>query len=366
MLFKLALLILAQLVLSVRPEMSFYAIAVGQGDSCIITCPNGKDIIVIDMGATVPIYINPDYITYLLKQRFHAADSGKNIHVLISHSHTDHYSYVSRVLDSDLLRNVREVIVGGNFDDYGSSLPKWLLQNVENVYTINNEQKCFGNKNCTLTSAETGTPIDFVRGDSTVSDPWQFCGSSVKITVLGANIGSTENSKSTVLKFQYSKWSMFTSGDFEMVTPQQELMQNWPAATFRSSYYKVAHHGAWTVKKPNLPDLLDLIQPQKVYISQGYPSLSQFHHPNMQTYQNLIALDSIKTISPSSNAPFVYWDENSDKAVTMKAGLGRAIYETCSKYVASNNTQVCHDIWIKSDGNSDTTSYIAVPTQYLH
>lgn len=368
MLLKFALLLLLQLVFPARQaEMSFYAIAVGQGDSCIITCPNRKDIVIIDMGATVPQYVNPDYITYLLKERFQAADSGKKIHVLISHSHTDHYSYLTRALDSDLLRNVQEVILGGNFTNYGATLPKWLLQNVENVYTVNNQQKCFGNDKCKLTSPKTGAPVEVLRNGVTVSDPWQLCSSStVKFTVLGANIGNTQNGQSIVMKIKYSSWSMITSGDFEMVTPQKELMQAWPASTFKSVYYKVAHHGAWTDKQPNMPDLLNLIQPRKVYISQGHPILSKFHHPDIHTYKNLIALSSIDKITPSANSPFVYWDHDSANCVTLKAGLGRAIYETCRQYFPGNCTQVCKDIWIKTDGHLDTTTYMTVPSQYLH
>lgn len=361
------LLFLLRLTWLVSADMSFYAIAVGQGDSCIIQCPNGRDVVMVDMGATSPQYINPDYITYLLKERFNAAKSGKNLHVVISHSHTDHYSYVSRALDSDLLVNLREVILGGNYSNYGATLPKWLEQNVKNVYTVNNQKKCFGNTNCTLTSPLTGAPVRVLRDGATVSDPWQLCGSTtVKFTVLGANIGNTENGQSIVLKIKYYSWSMLMSGDFEMVTPQQELMEAWPASALQANYYKVAHHGAWTTKKPNLPDLLDLIRPQKVYISQGHPYLSKFHHPDIQTYENLIALDSIVKISPSSNSPFVYWDDDDKDFVTLKSGLGRAIYETCRQYIPSNNTQVCQDIWIQTNGHTDTTTYVHVPTQYLH
>lgn len=367
MLLKLALLLLVELVFPARgADMSFYAIAVGQGDSCIIECPNGQDIVIIDMGATQPQFINPDYITFLLKQRFGAASSRKNIHIIISHSHTDHYSYLTRALDSDLLKNVQEVILGGNFANYGRTLPKWLKQNVKNIYTVNNEEKCFGNDKCTMTSPKTGAPVEVLRNGVAVSDPWQLCGSSVEFTVLGANIGNSENGQSIVLKIRYSSWSMITSGDFEMVTPQKELMQMWPASTFKATYYKVAHHGAWTDKKPNLPDLLNLIQPQKVYISQGHPELSKFHHPDIQTYENLIALNSIQKISASSNAPFVYWDDDSQDYVTLKAGLGRAIYETCRQYFPGNGTQLCQDIWIKTDGNLDTTTYVTVPSSYRH
>ena len=350
----------------VAAEMSVYAIAVGQGDSCIIQCPNKQDVLMIDMGATYPQYIDPSYITHLLKDQFNAADSGKRVHVVISHSHTDHYSYLTKALDSDLLANVQEVILGGNFTNYRSSVQTWLQENVDNLYTVNNQNKCFGNTDCTLTSPQTGAPVKVWREGVAVSDPWQFCSSStVKFTVLGANIGaSTPNGQSIILKIQYSSWSIITSGDFEMVTPQQELMEAWPASTFKSNYYKVAHHGAWTTKKPNIPALLDLIQPQKVYISQGYPELSQFHHPDIQTYENLIALSSIVEISNSTNMPFVYWDVN--KVVTMTGGLGRAIYETCRQYNPSSKTQVCQDIWITTDGKTDKTQYVDVPSEYLH
>lgn len=369
----------------VRASMTFYAIAVGQGDSCIIQCPNQKDIIILDMGGTQPQYIIPAYITHLLKDKFHAADPGKNIHIIISHSHTDHYSYFSRAVDSDLLPNVREVILGGDYEDYGKTLRAWFEENLDNVYTINHSAACFGNTNCTLTSTRTGEPIQNLQRQqqrrkgrgrsgkrrgmtlSEVSDPWQLCdSSSVKFTVLGANLGNTQNGQSIVLKITYNSWSMLMSGDFEMITPQKDLMKAWPESTFRSNYYKVAHHGAWTDKKPNLPDLLDLIQPKRVYISQGYPDLSKFHHPNSVTIENLEALSSIVKIDKSTNAPFVYWDNDKQESVELEDGMDRGIYETCRQYYPNNATQLCHDILIISDGHSDTTAYMDVPSEYLY
>ncbi len=357
------------LVGMVSADMTFYAIAVGQGDSCIIQCPNKRDLVVVDMGGTSPQYIVPGYITHLLKDRFNAAGSGKSIHIVVSHSHTDHYSYIARAIDSELLPNVREVILGGNYTNYGKTFRSWLESNVDNVYTINNQLKCFGNTNCTLTSRQTGEVVQLRRKGrgGRVSDPWQLCSSStVKFTVLGANIGNTENGQSIILKMKYGSWSMLMSGDFEMVTPQYELMQKWPASTIQSTYYKVAHHGAWTDKKPNTPDLLSIIQPKKVYVSQGHPYLSKFHHPNAVTINNLLALKSIVSISPSTNKPFVYWDSDKENFVTMQQGMDRAIYETCRQYVASNNSQVCQDIMITTDGRSDKTAYMYVPSQYLY
>lgn len=369
-LLSVFLLLLVQLVCLaalVSAEMSFYAIAVGQGDSSIIQCPNRKDIIIIDMGATQPQYIDPSYVTYLLKQRFQADSSGKNIHIVVSHSHTDHYSYIHRAIDAPLLSNVREVILGGNYTNYGKTLRTWLESNVDNVYTINDQKKCFGNANCTLTSSRTGAVAEVKRGNGVLaSDPWQLCSSTtVAFTVLGANLGNTENGQSIVLRMKYGSWSMLMSGDFEMVTPQEELIEQWPASSLKSNFYKVAHHGAWTTKKPNLPQLLAVIQPQKVYVSQGYPSLSKFHHPNSVTIQNLLALKSIVSIDPSTNMPFVYWDDEKQVPVVNKNGMDKAIYETCRGYNTTSKWQICQDVWIRTDGKADETVYMDVPPEYL-
>ena len=347
--------------------MTFYAVAVGQGDSCIIQCPNKQDIVIIDMGAKGPQYVGADYLTHLLKERFNAGESGMRIHLVVSHPHIDHYTFVKSALDDPaLLPNLQQVILGGEFAGYGKTLTTWLTEKVDRVYTINDAQKCFGNTNCTLTDPRTGAVLRNTGGDGVGSgaDPWQLCSSSsVKFTVLGANIGTTENGQSVILKIAYgTSWSFLTSGDFEMVTPQQELMEKWTQNTLKSTYYKVAHHGAWTDKKPNIPDLLQLIQPEKVYISQGYPSLSKFHHPNVQTYQNLIALDSIVKIPPSSNKPFVYWDDDS---VVLSQGLDRAIYETCRQFDPNTQVEVCQDIVIVTDGRQDNTTYVDVPDSYV-
>ena len=375
----ISFLLLAVLMLGlVRADMTFYAVAVGQGDSCIIQCPNRKDIVVLDMGATVPQYVKQPYITYLLKERFQAASSGKSIHIVVSHSHIDHYSYIPKAIDSELLPNLKEVILGGSYNGYGKSMHEWLESSVKNVYTINNENKCFGNSQCTPTSTNLRTryaATNFSRKFENatisqkyvgVSDPWQFCGSDVQFTVLGANIGSTPNGKSVILKVKYNSWSIVMSGDFEMIGPQQELMEKWPASTLKSNYYKVAHHGAWTAKKPNIPALLNAIQPQKVYISQGYPSLSKFHHPNSTTITNLLALNSIVKIDPNTNKPFVYWDSSKEEVVVMKSGMNRAIYETCRIFNSGNQTQVCQDVWIRTDGRQDETLYMDVPKEYVN
>ena len=383
---KLAQLVLIFLAV-VKADMTFYAVGVGQGESCIIQCPNQKDLVIVDMGATGPKYVTHEYIRYLLKEKFHAAESGKRIHVLVTHSHVDHYNYIDKVFDRYLLPNVQEVILGGRYEDYKDmQIRNWLEHNIRNLYSINNQEKCFGNSDCALTPTWTRYAAYIMRklfqkgGIAGARDPWQFCGSSddVEFTVLGANIANRKkdaNGKSVILKVRYNSWSILMSGDFENVNAQKELMSKWKwhSSIFKANYYKAAHHGAWTRLEPNYPKLLSLIRPQKVYISHGYPALSKYHHPNSTTIDHLIALNSIVTIDPNTNKPFVYW--NSSKlgidipspgcTTTLTTGMNKAIYETC-RVIDSQNKQVCQDIRISTNGKTDKTSYEDVPKKYVN
>ena len=349
-------------------EMTVYAIGVGQGDSNIIVCPNGKDILIVDMGATRPIYVDKSYGTYLLKEKFGAVQKGMNIHVIISHSHIDHYSFIKSALDEELIPLVSEVVLGGVHDNYGKSFKKWLSANIGNVYSVNSEQSCFGNSDCTWTPISTvsGVAANKTSLESRKGDPWQVCGKEVDITVLGANIGTTPNSRSVILKIEYNEWSLFLSGDFEGVTAQKQLMENWEDSTLQSTYYKMAHHGAWTDFKANLPDLLAQVQPQRVYVSQGYPELSQFRHPNCEAIQNLQDVGTLDHINANVNKPFVCWSGDSIEGYSVvKQGFGLAIYETCRKYDAKAKKQICQDIMIQTDGKKDHTQYVDIPPQFV-
>ena len=368
---SLSLLVLVGVVLCLSPvlatptPLSVYAVGVGQGDSNIIQCPNGKDIVIVDMGATRPIYVERSYITAVLKERFQANSSGMNIHVVISHSHVDHYSFIPGVMDQSLVPHIKKVVLGGRLANYSTKFQKWLKSNVTNVYVVNNEKTCYGNKDCIMSPVfSEAEPLSSSYQMEGGVDPWQFCGSSVQFTILGANIGSSQNARSIVMKLVYKNWSLLMSGDFEMSTAQQSLMKKWPNSTFQSLYYKVAHHGAWTDNHPNLPALLQRIRPKKVYISQGYPSLSQYHHPNCQSIQNLQEVGSLVSIDPKMNSPFVCWDSDDKNTIVMQE-MSQAIYETCRVYDKSSNKQVCQDIWIKTTGTRDSVQYIDIPSKYV-
>ena len=349
-------------------EMTVYAVGAGQGDSNIIVCPNGKDILIVDMGATRPIYVDKSYGTYLLKEKFGVVKKRMNIHIVITHSHIDHYSFITSVFDQELIPLVSEVVLGGIYDNYGKSFKKWLSKNIDNVYSVKSEQSCFGNSDCAWTPIHTvsSTATNKTSLENKKRDPWQVCGKEVDINVLGANIGSTPNSRSVILKIVYKRWSLLLSGDFEGVGAQKQLLENWDNSTLQSTYYKVAHHGAWTDFQANMPNLIAHVRPQRVYVSQGYPEICQFRHPNCETIQHLQDIGTLDRINANINKPFVCWsgDSNNGHSV-VKKGFGLAIYETCRKFDAKTMTQTCQDIMIKTDGKKDHTQYVDIPQQFV-
>ena len=352
------------------PSMTVYAMAVGQGDGNIILCPNSEDVLIVDMGGKNPVFNTRNYGTYLLKEKFHVVSQKKNIHIVVSHPHNDHYNQLTTAIDSELIPRVSEIVLSGYIKDYSSYFVKWLNSGSFPVYTINNGTKCFGNDQCVWTKTEfLGSHLSerlkqAISGD----DPWQFCGGDVSITVLGANIAITENlnMKSVILKLVYKQWSLLMSGDFEGKSQQVELVNRWQNE-LQSTYYKVAHHGSWTKEyEANLPELLAKIQPKRVYVSQGYPSLSSYHHPNCQTIQHLLALGTIDAVKGGLNASYVCWNDTTS-SVTMSSPErdGYAIYETCHNIMEKSGKQLCRDIMIETDGVNDQTQFVDVPPEYI-
>ena len=348
--------------------MTVYAMAVGQGDGNIILCPNGKDVLIVDMGGKNPVFNTRNYGTYLLKEKFTVISQKKNIHIVVSHPHNDHYNQLTTAIDSELIPRVSEIVLSGYIKDYSSYFQKWLNSSSFPVYTINNGAKCFGNDQCVWTKVELpGTSSsEHLKWAISSGDPWQFCGSDVRITALGANIAITENlnMKSVILKLVYKQWSLLLSGDFEGKRQQLELVNRWQNE-LQSSYYKLAHHGSWTEQyEANLPELLAKIRPKRVYVSHGYPSLSSYHHPNCQTVRHLLALDTLDTVKGGLNTLYVCWNDTTRSVAPPSPERdGYAIYETC--HIEKNGNQICKDIMIETDGMNDQTQFVDVPPKYI-
>ena len=349
-------------------SMTVYAMAVGQGDANIIDCPNGRDILIVDMGAKNPVFSARNYGTYLLKEKFNVLSEKKSIHVVVSHPHNDHYNQLNTAIDDDLLPLVSEVVLGGSFSHYSGYFQKWLVEKNLPFYTINGGSKCFGNDQCLWTKpAATNASLNRELKRSLSGDQWQFCGSDVTIKVLGANIvrNSNLNMVSVILKLVFKEWSLLMSGDFEGKEAQKDLISRWPNG-LQSTYYKIAHHGAWTQEyEANLPELLAEIRPKRAYVSHGYPSLSTYHHPNCHTLDHLLSLGSIESVASGMSGPYVCWNDTTHSVSMSRGGPGYAIYETCSGVGNGGSKQKCRDVMIVTDGCKDQTTFVDLPPEYI-
>ena len=349
-------------------NLTVYAMAVGQGDGNIILCPNGRDIIIVDMGATRCKYTNNSYGGYLLKK---LGALNMNIHIVVTHPDADHYSFLPASFPNDdkLTKSIKEIVLGGSYKAYEEKkrFRPWLrsMSRIIPVYTVNNGDECFGNSACRWTPVSTAAIKKTKKPPS--KDLWQFCGDSVHITVLGANIcGKTrcnnKNGHSIILKLVYKEWSLFLSGDFEGKDQQNKLMNRWSQPMLQSTYYKVAHHGSWTKQQVNLDSLLQKIRPKRAYVSQAHPVMTycmNFLHPRCEVFDGLIdaGIDGI-----DSSPPVFCWN---DKFRRIEQRTGYAIYETCRQYDTALDLQICQDIVITTDGYSDHTTYVSVNSRYI-
>lgn len=83
-------------------KFEFVFVAMGQGDCCMVRCPNGK-VIVVDCGSTGNPYANPNWIVeaeILLRDQHWAGGNGNRIHALVlTHPDQDHNNKVVQFFD---------------------------------------------------------------------------------------------------------------------------------------------------------------------------------------------------------------------------------------------------------------------------
>ena len=353
-------------------NLTVYAMAVGQGDGNIILCPNGRDIVIVDMGSS-HIYANKSYGGYLLK-KFGALKNNMSIHIVITHPDEDHYNFLPASFPNNdkLTKSIKEIVLGGSYKVYEEKkgFRPWLhnMSRIIPVYTVNNGDECFGNSACSWTPVSTAAIKKTKKPPS--KDLWQFCGDSAHITVLGANIcAKTQcnniNGRSIILKLVYKEWSLFLSGDFEGEDQQMKLI-NKSQSMLKSTYYKMAHHGAWMAKKANLPELLKAISPRRAYVSSAHPLVSRYSHPKCETIDHLIKLGSVNETN-SQNYIACCRKAIRSRCYLPELKLGfYAIYETCRYYNKKCDCQICQDIEITTDGYNDYTVYRSVPTEFVN
>ena len=331
-----------------------FALGVGQGDSTIMICPEDKSLVIVDMGGShnkvTNTIMGPNDIKKVL-EAYSKKYPKARINIIITHGHKDHYKYFPEVFSGSLINKVDHIILGGSRKDYKEKKMKsWLSDNCNNIFFPNGGKECFGNDGCKL-------DVD-------------FCGknSKVKFEILAANLGTTTNSKSIILRVDYKSWSMLLPGDFEKAhahksKPIDQLINHYKTTgRLHVNMYKISHHGASA--KANSEKFLSAIQPNAAFASQAHPSYG-YHHPRCEVLDRLLKVTKLNKLnSPLHyNFPCSTYTRNGRKRkrneVVERSDVNRRdIHLTCPQN--SDSGSVCSTLKIVSDGKTASVYYIPV------
>ena len=300
-------------------HLSVFALPVGQGDCTVIQCPNGN-IVLMDCGSTSAGNNQMDASDV---QDFLGDQINNVVVIMITHPDRDHFNYIPNIKWNR--QAIQAVIIGGKQTNYYRSknnqfkaIHSMLVDadNAGKLYTLNNGQKCIGN----CAPGNLGT---------------NFCNNNnIKFQFLGANIRSSSNQKSIVMKIVVGQWSILLSGDMEGAGATQ--IANELEEQLESTIYKMSHHGASS--QANKKTWLSAIKPIAAFASSAY-NHGNTHHPRCDAVNRLIR---VGTITNAEKHVF-YCGNGKDQDPTVKQEYKYHIYETspsdnvkCILYYNSN------------------------------
>ena len=251
-----------------------YAVPVGQGDCTFIQCPNGN-VVVFDCGSSGGNRLTANEIESWLGNAINRV-----VAILISHPDQDHYNYLPQIQWDT--RGIRAVIIGGKSLGAYQSIANWLNMwiGASKLYTIGTSQS---------------SPQSPCIGNCFVNADMDFCNDqNIQFNILAANVGSTSNQQSIVMKITVGQsWSMLLSGDVEGSASSTIARQL--GSGLQSVVYKMSHHGAST--SANMIGWLNPIQPRSAFASSGY-NFGRCRHPRCVTRDRLRSLNTIITTTP--------------------------------------------------------------------
>jgi len=248
--------------------LHFYVLPVGQGDAQIIQCPNG-DLTVMDMGtssgAAERFWVANDIVNYL------NGHWNRIKNVIISHDHTDHYSFFPAVMSTARdLSGLTNVYVSCTYNNAHNNVKNWLtsIGAVNKVRTFNGGQPCGPLRpNC--------GNIDICPGNNAIT-----------ARVLSANlencINSNKNIDSIVFKLVYGSVSIMWNGDFEDATASQtanghqRAMVDFYGNDLKVTVYKLSHHAAENLANKEITCAAHA--PKAIFVS-GNTWYTSYRHP---------------------------------------------------------------------------------------
>ena len=231
--------------IKIPKELKINFIDVGQGDSCLITTPQNKKVIV-DSGGSESYDVGKNVLLpYLLDKRITKID-----YIMISHFDTDHCKGFEYVLEN---LKVKNVIISKQ------------SETSENFKQI---MKIIRKKRINLIVVQKGTKIK-IDNFTTVDI----------LSPQSENIADNMNDNSIVAKFEAYNFSILFTGDASEKIEKELIKEK---INLKSDILKVSHHGS---KTGTSEEFLKSVKPKIALIGVG--ENNKFGHPTEDVIKRL-------------------------------------------------------------------------------
>lgn len=223
---------------------------VGQGDSTLVLCPNGKTLLIDAGNIGNKEQVGIELRDYLLEQLPHT--QARIDTVVVTHPDRDHFNLLSEVLDG--LEIGRIFHVGLYETDYGTrqgntaTFDDWLAGFPTSKVKVLQE-----------------TYFDKADHPNRQID----CGQAT-VHILAANTHggpSEKNARSIVLRLSYQDVDFILTGDATFET-EEVILSRYPASWLQAEILKLGHHGS--LETSSSQEWIDAIAPQIAIASAGW------------------------------------------------------------------------------------------------
>jgi len=284
-------------------ELEIHFIDVGQGDSTLVVCPNGRNLL-IDAGSHsgAEADVIRDYIFGEI-----GPDQPRIDALIVTHADSDHYNLIPSVLAQVYVRKAFHV---GRASHYGDeTVWNWLRRLGERLEFVSESYY-----------DRSGRP-----------NPDIDCGAA-EVYFLAANVRhskSWKNARSIVLMVRFGEFEVILTGDATHAT-ENRIMERYDAAWLDADVLKIGHHGSLATSTST--SWADTVRPEIAVASAGWRS--RYGHPRREVLERLeghtIAWDPHRITSATGRQNDYTWhdDDNYREGIFLTATNGSVVVTT--------------------------------------